>query len=63
MHRYFGLQESLIVTMMVVLAAPVRAQESTCTVESITDGDTIRCGGERVRLLSIEPERRHDEGA
>ena len=25
-----------------------------CTVEAVTDGDTIRCGGERVRLLLID---------
>ena len=27
---------------------------TTCPVEQITDGDTIRCGGERVRLLLID---------
>ena len=26
----------------------------TCVVDRIIDGDTIRCGGERVRLLSID---------
>jgi micrococcal nuclease len=25
-----------------------------CTIERVTDGDTIRCGGERVRLLLID---------
>ena len=34
----------------------------TCPVERVTDGDTIRCGGERVRLLLIDaPEV--DQGA
>lgn len=34
---------------------PASAQPvTTCTVERITDGDTIRCGGERVRLLLID---------
>ena len=27
---------------------------ASCVVERITDGDTIRCGGERVRLLLID---------
>ena len=36
--------------------APLAAQDaqSRCVVERITDGDTIRCGGERVRLLLID---------
>lgn len=31
-----------------------QATGPTCVVERITDGDTIRCGGERVRLLLID---------
>lgn len=34
--------------------AAAQAPEITCTVEHITDGDTIRCGGESVRLLLID---------
>lgn len=42
---------------------PLTAQgmASSCVVERITDGDTIRCGGERVRLVLIDsPEQ--DQG-
>ncbi|HET6361759.1 MAG TPA: thermonuclease family protein [Gemmatimonadota bacterium] len=36
------------------LPAAAQAGESTCVVQRITDGDTIRCGDERVRLLLID---------
>lgn len=55
-----------LVLAVIALFAPLRllmAQElaGTCTVESVTDGDTIRCGGERIRLLLIDaPEK--DQG-
>lgn len=36
----------------------------TCTVTHVTDGDTIRCGETRIRLLGIDaPERGQDGGA
>jgi micrococcal nuclease len=30
------------------------AKRSTCTATSITDGDTFRCGTERIRLLLVD---------
>jgi micrococcal nuclease len=40
---------------LVISAELATAQvRTTCTVERITDGDTIRCGGESVRLLMID---------
>lgn len=33
---------------------PVSAPRLTCNAPSITDGDTFRCDGERVRLTSID---------
>lgn len=38
------------------------AQTRACTVTSITDGDTFRCGEERIRLLGMDtPERGQGE--
>ena len=35
--------------------AATRSADATCVVESVTDGDTLRCeGGRRVRLLLID---------
>jgi endonuclease YncB( thermonuclease family) len=41
---------------------PTSGGRLACVVESITDGDTLRCGGERVRLLLIDaPEMRQGD--
>jgi endonuclease YncB( thermonuclease family) len=37
-----------------VLETLPAAKRSSCTVTSITDGDTFRCGSQRIRLLSID---------
>lgn len=40
---------------LLLLATEACAQVGTeCIVQRVTDGDTIRCGGERVRFLSID---------
>ena len=40
---------------LLLVATEACAQVGTeCVVQRVTDGDTIRCGGERVRLLSID---------
>ena len=42
-------------------APPAVASTDRCTVDSVTDGDTLRCGGTPIRLLLIDaPEM--DEG-
>lgn len=49
----------LAVALLLVAAYPAPAQQRLrCEVTSITDGDTLRCGERRVRLLGIDtPER------
>ncbi len=45
------------------MIAAALALAVTCTTPGITDGDTIRCGGERVRLWGLDaPERFTAEG-
>lgn len=44
-----------LLSLTALAPATIHAQTAaTCVVERITDGDTISCGGERVRLLLID---------
>ncbi|MGH7565371.1 MAG: thermonuclease family protein [Gemmatimonadota bacterium] len=46
-----------VIGLTALLAFPPAAcaqVESSCVVERVSDGDSITCGGERVRLLSID---------
>lgn len=46
---------ALSAALLLLLSTQACAQAgSECVVQRVTDGDTIRCGGERVRLLSID---------
>lgn len=45
----------LAVLALFAVAAPAAAQNGTCVVRRVTDGDTVECDdGERVRLLLID---------
>lgn len=49
----------LFASAMLAVAGPATAQVTvTCRSPGVTDGDTIRCGGERVRIWGLDaPER------
>lgn len=57
-----GAFSALAVTTVGLVAAfsyPRQAQRQSCPAPRITDGDTLRCGDDRVRLLGIDAPELH----
>ena len=48
-----------VIAAVVMFASGARAETVTCRTPGITDGDTIRCAGERVRIHGIDAPERH----